>query len=112
MEFVKIAAQIKTSSANKIKMQNKIAPDKWKHFYVGIGMGLILQGFSSFLLKDHLLLAMGITFILVVAISYGFELFSKFSGKGHYDVMDAVAGAIGGVLGMGLMVLSTLYLFQ
>jgi hypothetical protein len=29
-------------------MPNKIAPDKWKHFYVGIAMGLVLQGFTSF----------------------------------------------------------------
>jgi len=92
-------------------MPNKIAPDKWKHFYVGIAMGLVLQAFTSFLLKDHLLLATGIAFILVLAISYGFELFSKLSGMGHYDVIDAVAGAIGGALGMGLALLSILYFF-
>jgi hypothetical protein len=93
-------------------MPNKIARDKWKHFYVGIGMGLVLQGFASFLLKDHLMIATGIAFILVMAISYGFELFSKLSGMGHYDVIDAVAGVIGGVLGMGLMLLTSLYVFH
>ena len=38
--------------------------------------------------------------LLVVAVSYGFELFSLITGKGHYDVMDAVASIIGGILGM------------
>jgi hypothetical protein len=40
----------------------------------------------------------------VVAISYGFELYSKYTGHGHYEVMDAVAAIIGGVLGMGVVV--------
>lgn len=79
----------------------KIAPDKWKHFYVGIAMGMVLQGFCWFLLRDHVWLASLIAFVLVVAISYGFELFSKFSGLGTYDIWDAVAGTAGGILGMG-----------
>ena len=108
MVFVKIATRNNLISG-KDSMANKIAPDKWKHFYVGIVMGLVLQGFAGFLLKDHLLLAVGIAFFLVLAISYGFELFSKLSGMGHYDVIDAVAGVIGGVLGMGLMLLVSVY---
>jgi VanZ family protein len=78
----------------------KIAPDKWKHFFVGIGMGLVLQGFLYFLLPGHKIIASVIVLVIVIAISYGFELFSKFTGKGHYDVMDAVASVIGGILGM------------
>jgi hypothetical protein len=109
MVFAKTAAHPIKFSTNKT-MPKKIAPDKWKHFYAGIAMGLVLQGFAGFLLKDHLLLATGIAFILVLTISYGFELFSKLSGMGHYDVIDAVAGAIGGVLGMGLMLLASVYL--
>jgi VanZ family protein len=93
-------------------MANKIAPDKWKHFFVGIVMGLVLQGFASFLLKDHLAIATCIAFGLVLAISYGFELFSKFTGMGHYDFIDAVAGALGGVLGMALMLFATVYVFH
>jgi hypothetical protein len=93
-------------------MAKRIAPDKWKHFFVGIGMGLVLQGFVSFLLKDHIGLATLIAFVLVMAISYGFELFSKFTGMGHYDFIDAVAGALGGVLGMGAMLLANTYLFH
>jgi hypothetical protein len=82
-------------------MLKKIAPDKWKHFFVGIGMGIVLQAFPSFLLKDHLIIASIIAFTLILIISYGFELFSKYTGIGHYDFVDAIAGAIGGVLGMG-----------
>ena len=83
----------------------KIAPDKKRHFYAGIFMGVVLQGFLSFLLPAHLVLSAIVAFVLIVGISYGFELFSKFSGKGHYDFMDAVAGAVGGVLGMALFLI-------
>ena len=89
-------------------MMKKIAPDKWKHFFVGIGMGAVLQSFAWWILRDHHLLATMIAFILVLVISYGFELFSLFTGKGHYDFLDAVAGAIGGVLGIGLVFAITL----
>lgn len=83
----------------------KMQPDKWKHFFVGIIMGGVLQAFAFWLLSDHQILAAVIVFTLVLAISYGFELFSLISGKGHYDVIDAVAGAIGGVIGMGVVVI-------
>ena len=56
------------------------------------------------LLPLHLYVATTISFIIVVAISYGFELYSKYIGHGHYEVMDAVAAIIGGVLGMGVVV--------
>jgi hypothetical protein len=80
---------------------NKIAPDKWKHFYVGIAMGVVFQAFFWWLLKDHNVLASVIALTMIVFISYGFELFSKFTGKGHYELMDAVAATAGGVIGMG-----------
>lgn len=83
----------------------KIAPDKWKHFYVGIVMGGVLQAFFAFLLDAHFGLSILLAFIFSIAIGYGFELFSKFTGKGHYDVMDAVAAVVGAVLGIGAVVL-------
>jgi glycopeptide antibiotics resistance protein len=92
-------------------MIKRVAPDKWKHFFVGIGMGALLQGFTSFLLSDHLAVATVIAFVLVVIISYGFELFSKTTGLGIYDIMDAVASAVGGVLGMSLALIVGLYIF-
>lgn len=92
-----------------IAMIKNVAPDKWKHFFTGIVMGAMLQAFISFLLKDHFALATTITFILVLGISYGFELFSKITGHGHYDFMDAVASSIGGSLGMGVTVFVQVY---
>lgn len=83
----------------------KIAPDKWKHFFVGIVMGVVLQAFFTFLLDDHRLLSIILSIAFSVVIGYGFELFSKFTGKGHYEVMDAVAAVIGSFLGIGAVVL-------
>ena len=82
----------------------RIAQDKWKHFWVGIAMGLLFQAVGMYLLPMHLYIATAVSFLLVVAISYGFELYSRFTGHGHYEVMDAVAAIIGGVLGMGVVV--------
>ena len=79
---------------------------------MGIGMGAVLQGFASFLLQDQILLATIIAFILVLTISYGFELFSKITGLGRYDFIDAVASAIGGVLGMGLSLFVEFYFLR
>lgn len=81
----------------------KIAPDKWKHFYVGLLMGAVLQTIALWVLTP--LLGTIIALFIVIVVSYGFELFSKITGLGHYDFMDAVASVIGGVLGMGLAAL-------
>ena len=83
-------------------MLKKIAPDKWKHFFVGIILGGVLQAFVLFLLPDHPAIATTIAFFTVAGIAYGFELFSLFSGHGHYDVLDAVASIVGGILGMAV----------
>jgi VanZ family protein len=82
----------------------RIAQDKWKHFWVGIAMGLLFQAVGMYLLPMHLYVATSVSLFIVIAISYGFELYSKFTGHGHYEVMDAVAAIIGGVLGMGAVV--------
>lgn len=81
-------------------MFNKIAPDKWKHFFVGIPMGAVLEVASAMMFPDSPLLAALVALAVVIVISYGFELFSLITGKGHYDVMDAVASIIGGMIGM------------
>ncbi|HYC28335.1 MAG TPA: hypothetical protein VEB42_05950 [Chitinophagaceae bacterium] len=83
----------------------KIAPDKIKHFVVGILMGLFLQGAAWWLIPTHIITATVLTFIIIFFISYGFELFSKITGHGHYDVMDAVASILGGIIGMGTILL-------
>ena len=78
----------------------RIAPDKWKHFFVGIAMGVFLQSVGWWLLPARILLVTIIVFVIVITISYGFELFSKITGKGHYEVLDAVASILGGIIGM------------
>ena len=92
-------------------MIKKIAPDKWKHFFVGIGMGAILQAFLFFLIPAHPVSAISIALILVILISYGFELTSKIIRKGHYDLFDALASIVGGLVGMSIPVLFNLQLF-
>ena len=83
----------------------RIEKDKWKHFYVGILMGVVVQAFLEWLAPDHLIFDTILSFLIVIGVSYGFELFSKFTGKGHYEVMDAVAAVIGGLMGMGAVLL-------
>ena len=81
----------------------KPGPDKWKHFIVGIIIGAVLQAIFWWLLPEHLVLASIITLFVVMAISYGFELFSLITGIGYYDLMDAVAGTLGGIVGMAVI---------
>lgn len=83
-------------------MFKNIQPDKWRHFETGILMGLILQFASWKLLDERLWQSIIITLIAIMAISYGFELFSKITRLGKYDLMDAVASAIGGIVGIAL----------
>jgi hypothetical protein len=85
-------------------MFKKIAPDKWRHFYTGIPMGAVLQGLGWWLFPADLLAVTIIVFLVVCTISYGFELFSKITGMGVYDFMDAVWSVFGGVLGIGLAI--------
>ena len=83
-------------------MLRRIAPDKWKHFIVGIGMGIFLE--SLFLYVGFYIVSASLSSLLVAAaISYGFELFSLVTGKGHYDFMDAVASIVGSLVGIGVV---------
>jgi hypothetical protein len=83
----------------------KIEPDKKKHFWVGMGMGAILYLFVSWIFPHNYGLGIGITFLLIVAVCYGFELFSLITKIGFYEIADAVAGIIGGAIGMGIVLL-------
>ncbi|MEJ0102767.1 MAG: hypothetical protein WDO19_09520 [Bacteroidota bacterium] len=80
----------------------KIAPDKWKHFYAGIILGSVSYWLSSLYWPLHPVIPFVVSMGTIVAVSYGFELFSLWTGKGHYEIMDAVAGIIGGVVGIGV----------
>jgi VanZ family protein len=93
-------------------VKTKIGQDKWKHFFVGIVMGIVLQTFVGFLFLDRLVWGTVTAFTLVIMISYGFELYSKFTGRGHYEINDAVAGTIGGVLGITIILMAELQIFS
>lgn len=82
----------------------KIAPDKWRHFYAGILMGAALEAFAIWFWSPSLFVPGIFIGVAIIAISYGFELFSKITGKGIYDFWDAIASIIGGFLGMFLVV--------
>ena len=83
----------------------RIARDKWKHFFVGVVIGCVLQAFFSFLLDHHIIYSLLLSLIFSFAIGYGFELFSKFTGKGHYEFMDAIAVLLGFIPGIGIVFL-------
>jgi glycopeptide antibiotics resistance protein len=86
---------------------SRIRKDKWSHFLVGIGMGLFLQFFFLYLLNYSMFFASLLSFLVAVAISYGFEFYSLVSGKGHYEIMDALASVLGSMIGIAIV-----YLFR
>ena len=94
------------TASSFLLMTQKIPADKKRHFYVGILMGIVLQVTAWWLLPLQPVLATLLVLVAVVAISYGFELFSKITGRGIYDFADAVASVLGGVAGMAITILS------
>lgn len=87
-------------------MLKKIKPDKWKHFFVGMAMGAGLELLVVRMFPGWLAIGSVIVFIIIALISYGFELISLVLKRGHYDISDAVASVLGGVLGMGILLLA------
>lgn len=88
----------------------KIARDKWKHFWVGVILGLTLQWMIVFLFPSYLLLASLILFVSLIVICYGFEVTSLVLKRGHYEVADAIAGTLGGMAGMLAVLVARLIL--
>jgi hypothetical protein len=80
----------------------KITPDKWKYFYVCIALGAPVYGLAIILLRQQPVTAFLVSAAIIIAICYGFELFSLLTGKGHYEFKDALAGIVGGAIGVGL----------
>ena len=72
---------------------------------MGIALGLVLPALLKRLFPGQPFIPILMAFGLLVGIGYGFELYSKFTGHGHYDLMDAVATVAGGVLGMASLLL-------
>jgi hypothetical protein len=88
-------------------MIKRIAPDKWKHFFVGILMGIFLECFFLFIWGSSLTLGTTLAAVISIVISYGFELYSLFTGRGHYEFMDAVASIIGAAVGIAAILIFT-----
>lgn len=65
-------------------------------------MGITFQVLAGCLPPEHIVTDIITSFVLIIAISYGFELFSLITKKGHYEILDAVAAIIGGVVGIEL----------
>ena len=89
-----------------------IAPDKWKHIYVGTFLGILFQGIFWWLMPNHPILGSMINLFLVIAIAYGFELFSLITGIGVYELMDAIASTVGGLLGLFLVLMFQVHIFN
>lgn len=85
-----------------MKSYSKIPPDKWKHIIVGILMGIVFLVIVHTFFSQYLVIGYIISFLLIAVIGYGFELFSLFTGLGHYDFMDAVATIVGGLVGIAI----------
>lgn len=81
-------------------MAYKIGNDKKKHFFVGIPLGALLHFFSMYLLPAETAWSIAASFVALAAICYGFEWYSLVTGKGHADNLDAIAGILGGIIGM------------
>ena len=64
-------------------------------------MGGFLQ-IITLLLFQSISHAVAVSIVTVIVISYGFELFSKITKRGHYEIMDAIASIIGGITGMAI----------
>ena len=89
----------------------RITPDKWKHFYVGIVLGTVVYGVAILYWPQQPVTALIVSFAILVVLCYGFELFSLITGKGHYELLDAIAGIIGGCLGTGCILLLKILFF-
>lgn len=74
--------------------------DKWKHFWVGIPLGMVLLAAALYVLPDRMVLAGVFALSLLIFICFMFEVLSLITDLGFYEIMDAVAGIAGGILGM------------
>lgn len=80
----------------------KITEDKWRHFFVGIPIGSVTQIIADYIAPGRLLASGTLALLAVAGIGYGFELFSKVTGKGHHEIMDAIATILGGIVGIAV----------
>lgn len=80
----------------------KIGKDKWKHFYVGIFLGICFEGGLFFLFPLSAVGSIFLSFLIVSVIAFGFEAYSFFTGHGHCEINDALASILGGLIGIAV----------
>ncbi len=68
-------------------------------------MGITLQAFAWYWLPTHFIAGIIATSVIVIAVSYGFEVLSLITKRGHYEILDAVAAIIGGAIGIAIILL-------
>ena len=79
---------------------------KLKHFLMGISIGVALELALWKILPEQLKLVTVLTLLGVMVMNYGFEVYSKIKNKGEYEVLDAVAGTVGGAVGMAVILVA------
>ncbi|MGN6511677.1 MAG: hypothetical protein ACTHLD_19590 [Chitinophaga sp.] len=78
---------------------------------MGIPIGSITQIFADYIAPGRMLASGTLALLAVAGVGYGFELFSKISGKGHHELMDAIATILGGVIGIAVTMAILMKLF-
>lgn len=77
--------------------------DKWKHFWVGIPLGMLILWAAIRFLPNEIPGAVFLAITVLVFICYMFEVISLITDLGFYELMDAFAGIAGGVVGMSVI---------
>ncbi len=67
-------------------------------------MGSILQIVAEYIAPGRMVVSGILALVAVIGISYGFELFSRITGKGHHEIKDAVASILGGIIGIAVTI--------
>jgi len=85
-------------------MLNSLVMEKWKNFITGIAIGVATQAVLWMILPPQIKLVTLVSLVAVMILNYCFDVYAK-RKKGNYEVLDAAAGTIGGVIGMTLILL-------
>lgn len=82
-----------------------IPPDKWKHIIVGFSLGIVGMAATSWVYPGSFWLPIVLCLGGITLIGFGFEAYSKITGYGHAELMDALATVAGGIIGVGIYLL-------
>lgn len=77
-----------------------IPGDKKKHVVVGAAIAILVFVSANAFWPGNLWLPIALAIGSTTIIGFGFELFSFITGRGHAEIMDAIATVAGGALGV------------